>query len=89
MTSDRASAAEAESSTAEYQCDIVGYVYNYSAPNTRSIEIDSGIAFVFSKKGAPTEPDVRTVGLYRHEAGYDYWYETHPSDTGFVGYLKP
>lgn len=89
MTSDRASAGQAETSKGKYQCSVVGYVYAYSAPHTTPIEVDAGSAYVFTERDARTDPACDKVALYRHETGYDFWYSTDPSDTGFVGYMKP
>jgi hypothetical protein len=68
---------------------VVGYVYAYPAPHTKPIEVDAGAAYVFVNDDARTEPACEKQALYRHEAGYDYWYSTDQADQGLVGYMKP
>ncbi|HYI44032.1 MAG TPA: hypothetical protein VE174_01030 [Actinomycetota bacterium] len=89
ITTDRASAGQAETSRGKYQCAVVGYVYAYPAPNTQAIEVDAGAAYVFADDDARTEPACQKEALYRHETGYDFWYSTDQADQGFVGYMKP
>ena len=87
-TNDRASAAQTESSKGGFDCTIMGYVYSYAAPGTRSVELDHGIAYVFAEKDAKTEPSCEKVALYSHSTGHDDWYSRSPADPGPVGYIK-
>lgn len=88
MTIDTARVGQMEEPGAGWACEAIGFVYATQAENTVPIELDDGTAYVFKDRGAKTDPQCEKVALYRHWAGYDYWYATNQVDGGPVGYMR-
>ncbi len=88
MTIDEARMAQMESSRANWECLVVGYVYATAVSGTQALELHDGTAFVFAEKGARTDPECTVDALFKHWGGYEWWYSLRPSDGGFSGYLR-
>ena len=70
-----------------WDCNVIGYVYASEAPNTNPIHLDEEIVYVLERSAPETDPECRTVALYRHSTGHDLWYSTAEADGGLVGYM--
>ena len=88
MTADQASVGQMEESRADYDCTVVGYVYDTEVQGTKAIRLDDGSSvYIFSSIEARTEPTCTKHELYIHRGGADSWYNTTESDEGVAGYI--
>jgi hypothetical protein len=88
MTADQSSVGQMEESRADYDCTVVGYVYDTEVKGTKAIPLDDGTSvYVFSSSEVRTEPDCPKHALYVHRGGIDRWYNTTESDEGVAGYV--
>jgi hypothetical protein len=86
VTIDRARAGQMSAPRSEWRCSILGQVYASDGPGRVSIELDDGVAYALERKVA-TEPEAEMFALYRHWAGYDYYYSEQTADGGLVGFI--
>lgn len=86
MTIDEGRAEQLSSPRSGWTCEVVGRVYGETRGDRAPVELDDGRAYVLEKR-VDTEPDSELVPLYRHWAGYDWWYSTEQADGGFTGYI--
>jgi hypothetical protein len=88
MTADQPSVGQMEESRADYDCSVVGYVYDTQVKGTKAIALDDGTSvYVFSTSEVRTEPECPKHTLYVHRGGVDEWYNTTESDEGVAGYI--
>jgi hypothetical protein len=88
MTADQASVGQMEESRADYDCTVVGYVYDSEVQGTKTIALDDGSSvYVFSSSDVRTKPTCTKHDLYVHRGGRDSWYNTTESDEGVAGYI--
>jgi hypothetical protein len=86
MTIDEGRAEQLGSPESGWTCEVVGRVYRERQSNRAPVELDDGRAYI-PKKRIETEPQSEFVPLYRHWAGYDWWYSTRQADGGFTGFI--
>lgn len=86
MTIDQGRAEQLSSPRSGWTCEVVGRVYREPRSDRNPVELDDGRAYVL-KRRVETEPPTNLVILYRHWAGYDWWYSTQQADNGFTGYI--
>jgi hypothetical protein len=88
MTADQPSVGQMEESRADYDCRVIGYVYDTQVNGTKAIALDDGTSvYVFSNSEVRTEPECPKHTLYVHRGGVDQWYNTTESDEGVAGYI--
>lgn len=86
VTVDRARAGQMSAPGSGWTCSVLGQVYATDGPGRAPIELDDGLAYALERR-ARTEPRSELFALYRHWAGYDFFYSERVADGGLVGFV--